>query len=160
MTTHTVDGYSPKQTEKILLMATAARRALRLENWDVIVMKEIDTEDDDVLANITPLENHFVAQLRLGPDWLEQTTIGQRYIMTHEMIHLFHRGLNDVWDATVWTSGLFGMEMQRHLDHRYTVETERMVSNLSNVMFERIPKQAWDVEEIGEGVYVQGNHRG
>lgn len=151
---------SKKDTEDILRFLTLARSYLRLDQWDVILMKE-PPEEDDVVMEVTPQANHFTTQLRVCKDWAKQPDSSKRDTIIHELLHLLHRDISDVFDDATYGNTAVSVDACGLINQRWTLAEERVVSHLSKLLADGWD-QRWPAPastQAGRGIYIEGEHR-
>lgn len=151
---------SQKETDDILRFFTLARTHLRLDQWDLIIMWDAP-EDDDSIMDVTPLDNHNTAQIRVASFWKELPDVAKRDTCIHELIHLAHRDLTDLWDQVTWSNKGMSVSDTGLLHNFWVQSVERMVSHLTKIIADGWDQQ-WPAPTntlVGKGIYTQGEHR-
>lgn len=137
MTTLAKPEFSPARRDALHDYVIDIRRRLYLQHW------QIDLPDQwpaahDALAEIDPCETRYIATLRLGPGFWDQSAEDIRKTITHEVLHLHHARLTNVIRLGEYKREL-GQTLYEHLYDQIRIEAEYMVDALSVVVAEHMP---------------------
>lgn len=142
--------------EEVLRYLTELRSWLRLDQWDII-LHEPET-DPDLWASVTTSDNHWTASLYMNWDrWATATPEQKCNTLLHELIHLAHRTVTDVWSELASSPALSAREGEA-ADDRWHLQMERFVSWVTGQIQQRPDIPSWPgTGEIGRGLYLLGN---
>jgi hypothetical protein len=128
------------QADATQLYLWKLRDALNLNHWDVYLSSK--AADDDCFASVYPTEGRWVAEVRVRKDfWTCLDDDGKRSVLTHELLHLAHRGLTEVTRKALHSSGYLPQRAYRLLHEQLRLEAELMVDHLTAVIAPTMP--AW-----------------
>ncbi len=130
------------EAEAIVAFASDVAGALGLPTWQIAVMEEPVRKKHKADATITPIDGRYFAEIRLAKDWMTFDEARRRQVIVHEILHLLHVRINDVFeDARDY------MHDHEHasLHRRFVRETELMVDHLSLFLTAtHTIEEAWD----------------
>jgi hypothetical protein len=141
----------------LMLYLTALRSQMRMDNWNIIVMKEhADSEEDGVMASSLFPENHSVINLYLSSGWSKMREEQKSSTLCHELIHAQHRDVADLWDKA--SRGALSETAHEAWDQEFRMFMERFVSWIEERIRPNIP--GWDeiATEVGDGIMLEGQH--
>lgn len=148
-----------KDTDDLLKFFTLARAHLRMDQWDIIIMNEPCDKEDD--AEVTPQDNYFCAQVRINEKWAELPPFVKKDVVIHELLHLLHRELTDLWQQVTFQNKGMSESDAGLFQNFWFVSVERMVGHLSKIIADGWDQQ-WPAPSktvVGKGISVQGEHR-
>lgn len=130
-----------REAEAICSYAAEVMAALHMPAWAILVMEE--PCDPGSEATIDWINQRYVAQLYLSPEWMKFDYDRRRDTVTHEVLHLLHAKVSTV----VLDDSQSYMHKHEHKDwaRRVRREFEFMVDHLAGWMARTHSlKQAWD----------------
>lgn len=87
---------SDAEAAAVLDYATSVLKTLGMAQWVVLIMQE--PCDEEAQATVQWVEGRYLAQIRLGENWMELRDEVRRNTITHEILHLVHSRVSDTID--------------------------------------------------------------
>jgi hypothetical protein len=134
--------------DALLIFINKLMNTMGLPTYRILIMKK--PADKGSIAEIRRIEDRYVAELYLCKDWLDRSDDEQRDTITHEILHLWHRGLTD------WF--YFEVQEQLHVPQFIKIEeqfhhvTELMVDHIAMILSQtHLLKEAWEEAHSASG---------
>lgn len=87
-----------KQMRLIADYLAWAQPLMGLDQWSLRVNSEPSADDDDSLAaSVEPVEGRYLAVVKCGLGFWDDSWENQRHYLKHELVHLHHRDSSEVW---------------------------------------------------------------
>lgn len=116
------------------------RDALNLSHWDVYLSSKASAPN--CLASVYPTEGRWVAEVRVNKNfWTDLDDDTKRAVLTHELLHLAHRGVAEVLRKHVLVAGYLPRRAYFMAWEAQRLELELMVDHLTTVIAPTMP--AW-----------------
>lgn len=148
---------SQAESDRLLAYFGQVRDAMRLSQWDILLMQE-QPDDEDVILDMTPVDNHFTVQVRISRHWASQPVLVKQDTVVHELIHCMHRDVTDIWFQMTHGNTAVSVDVNGLVQNAWRMAIERMVSHLARLISPTVP--AWPGDGVvRDGVYVEGAHR-
>lgn len=127
-----------EQADAIQLYLWELRNALHLTHWDVFL--GVKAAAANCHASIFPTEGRYVAEVRVQKDfWTALDADAKRAVLTHELLHLVHRGLTEVSRKTLHVSDYLPRRTYALVWEQIRLESELMVDHLTAVIAPTMP---------------------
>jgi hypothetical protein len=127
------------QVEQSLRYLSEIRDHMRLNAWEIVLKKD-NPENEEAYADISPFDNYFCAGIRIAPDLFKEPPHVITEIFVHEMIHLYHRDLTDVWHDCVVNNDEVSEVEKQDWTALYTRGIERLVSQMASFLAPLAPQ--------------------
>jgi Zn-dependent protease with chaperone function len=129
-----------EQADAVQLYLWLLRDALNLSHWDVYLSSK--AADTDCHASVLPTEGRWTAEVRINQHfWTRLDDTEKRSVLTHELLHLVHRGMSEVVRKSLHVSGYLPQGAYRLLWEQVRLESELLVDHLTTVIAPTMP--AW-----------------
>jgi hypothetical protein len=132
-------NWSRKEWKRLKAYIKLLRDELGLSEWALVLEYKTTGDDGDyeAWATIHPREAKREAEMHVAYDFREQTPEKQRYCLTHELLHLYHRDSVEVMRLTL--PKLLGEVGFTAVWEPYRQLTELMVDNMARMLAPRMP---------------------
>lgn len=117
-------------------------RILEITHWRVWVAKDLPPEDAKMM--IEPTDGRRVAMLYVSPDWDNQQADQKITDILHECLHLIHHDQEYVIRRFKNEQGDVGHYAMSIVWDHFKIETERMVDQLSYILYALMPDWTFD----------------
>lgn len=112
----------------LLGYAGLVRDELRMQNWDIVLLRTAHDEGEDVWAHTWQNDNHCLLNIQISEDLLKARPDTVRNTIVHELTHAQHRDLSRLWDSRVLDNASVSAASSRTWDEDFRVYVERFVS--------------------------------
>lgn len=129
--------YGAEQCDAIQLYLWRLRDALRLSHWDVFLSAKAAERHCD--ASVYPTEGRWVAEVRVGQGFWFLPDEEKRSTLTHELLHLTHRGVAEVLRKHLFIGGYLPRRAYLMAWEAQRLELELMVDHLTTVIAPTMP---------------------
>lgn len=130
--------HDPSLLRHMLGYIGVVRDALRMSDWDVVLMPD-PLEDEDTWAETWQSHNHQLTNVRLCRNFFDQTPARIRNTIVHELIHAQHRDLTILWDACTVNNSEIPTRDSRSWNQDHSMHMERFVSWITNRIEGTVP---------------------
>jgi hypothetical protein len=119
-----------------------------LPHWKLILVSEYP--DDDYtgieLGYCKVIFGHHTARMWFADDLMEELPSSQRYVVIHEIVHIFMQGPWDAWNETLSKDGLLSRSTYEAISTNAIVAWEHSVDLIARALGVYIPFIDWEAK--------------
>ncbi|MCE5322134.1 hypothetical protein LLG46_02335 [bacterium] len=123
---------------------------LRLRDWE-FVLKDEPPEDEDVSAEIVPIEGRKRASIYLCTGFRELSPEEQRHTIVHELLHCHLESATDIIRLDLWEHRVLSQNAYDILIGGFRRQIEYAVDAIADAIAHNFPLIEWDANTPTRG---------